>query len=325
MPATPAQQFWLMTGEVPTGPFTVEQIHTELASGRATWQTPACAVGGHEWRPLVQTPGVGPTPVSPLAPPASPASSSPPAEPAVPVPSVTVGAAPVKSTAPDRTAERAGVLIGIGLLFGAIALIGGLVYLGYEWLRPYTPLEVCRKFDEAKTAAEAKKYTTPRMHKLVDELFKDQTPDDPNTAFEFTRESDGPDPGVKLVGFRGSMWVPEAGKRLQMEGHFRMVRTGGWKADDMVFTGAEGVAVDAPVSLVDEFHRGTFRTSNPTPAPKVGGATKTPLTQPPVPRTGIAGVFDRVLNNYGWAGVVAVLAVIAAAVGVWEWIKKKSA
>lgn len=325
MSVTPAQ-FWLLTGQVPTGPFTVEQVHAELAAGRATWQTPACAVGGHEWRPLVQTPGVGPTPVSPLAPPpAPPESSSPPAEPAVPVPPATAGATPAKSTALDRTAERAGVLIGIGLLLGAVALIGGLVYLGYEWLRPYTPLEVCQKFNAAKTPAEAKKCTTPRMHKLVDELFKDQTPDDPNTAFEFTRESDGPDPGVKLVGFRGSMWVPEAGSRLQMEGHFRMVRTGGWKADDMVFTGAEGVAVEAPVSLVDESHRGTFRTSGPTATPKAGGATKTPLTQPPVPRTGIAGVFDRVLNNYGWAGIVVVLAVIAAAVGAWEWIKKKSA
>ena len=53
-------QFWLLTGEIPTGPFTAAQIHAELASGRATWQTSVCLVGGHSWQPLIQTPGFGP-------------------------------------------------------------------------------------------------------------------------------------------------------------------------------------------------------------------------------------------------------------------------
>jgi hypothetical protein len=44
--AQPPTQFWLLTGEVPAGPFTVAQVHAELAAGRATWQTPACPVGG---------------------------------------------------------------------------------------------------------------------------------------------------------------------------------------------------------------------------------------------------------------------------------------
>ena len=56
----PADQFWLLTGEVPAGPFTVAQIHAELATGRANWQTPACPVGGSTWLPLVRTPGIGP-------------------------------------------------------------------------------------------------------------------------------------------------------------------------------------------------------------------------------------------------------------------------
>ena len=45
----PNEQFWLLTGEVPIGPFTVAQIHAKLASGDVMWQTPACPVGGNTW------------------------------------------------------------------------------------------------------------------------------------------------------------------------------------------------------------------------------------------------------------------------------------
>lgn len=311
MSDTPAQ-FWLLTGDVPAGPFTVKQVHAELAAGRATWQTPACAVGGHEWRPLVQTPGVGPSvPVSPPEP------SPPPAESAVPVLPTTTGTTPAKSTTPDRTVERVGVLIGIGLLIGGVALVGWLGYLVYNWVRPYTPLEVCEKLGEAKTAAEAKKYATPRLHKFLDESFKDQTPDDPNFTFDWTRESDGPMAGVKLVGFRMSMWVPEAGRRVPMEGQVRLVQSGGWKADDLVITGAEGVVMDGPVSLVDEFRRESLRNA--------AGKKAMPsnLTPPPVQRKGIAGAFDSVWNNFGLGGIIAVVVVIAIVLGVREEMKKK--
>lgn len=59
-PASPPEQFWLMTGNSPTGPYTVARVHAEIAAGRATWQTPACPVGCSAWLPLLQTPGVGP-------------------------------------------------------------------------------------------------------------------------------------------------------------------------------------------------------------------------------------------------------------------------
>jgi hypothetical protein len=41
----PADQFWLLTGEVPGGPLTAHQIHVELAAGRATRLAPASPVG----------------------------------------------------------------------------------------------------------------------------------------------------------------------------------------------------------------------------------------------------------------------------------------
>jgi hypothetical protein len=61
--------FWLLVGDLPAGPFTVEQVHAKVAAGEADWQTPACRVGSGRWLPLVRTPGLGPqaTPESPAA------------------------------------------------------------------------------------------------------------------------------------------------------------------------------------------------------------------------------------------------------------------
>jgi hypothetical protein len=52
--------YWLRAGDVPSGPFTVEQIHQKLAAGEVAWTTSTCRVGGSEWLPLVKTPGIGP-------------------------------------------------------------------------------------------------------------------------------------------------------------------------------------------------------------------------------------------------------------------------
>jgi hypothetical protein len=222
------------------------------------------------------------------------------------------------SVAPDRAVERLGMLIPIGLLLAVFALVGWLGYMVYNWVRPHTPLEVCEKLNEVKTAAEAKKYTTPRMHQWLDEIFKDKTPDDPNNTFDFTRESDGPEASVKLVGFRMSMWVPEAGRRFPMEGYVRLVQSGGWKVDDFVLSGVEGVAMDGPVSLVDEFRRESMRN---TPGAKALSSNLTPL---PVQRKGIAGVFHHLLDKYGWGSIIVVVVAIAVVMGVRESMNKKS-
>ena len=58
--SVPLTKYWLNTGETPAGPFTLDQVHAELAAGRATWQTSACLFGGTVWLPLLKTPGIGP-------------------------------------------------------------------------------------------------------------------------------------------------------------------------------------------------------------------------------------------------------------------------
>jgi len=54
------RRYWLMSDNTPTGPYTVLQIHAKLAEGEITWQTPACEIGGSPWRPLIETPHLGP-------------------------------------------------------------------------------------------------------------------------------------------------------------------------------------------------------------------------------------------------------------------------
>lgn len=84
--STPADQFWLLAGTTPTGPFSAAHLHAELAAGRVGWQTPACRVGESVWQPLLHTPGVGPSvPHDPVpsggVPPSPPDSDIPAAEP----------------------------------------------------------------------------------------------------------------------------------------------------------------------------------------------------------------------------------------------------
>ena len=59
MTETKDVQYWLLAGELPSGPFTAAQVHSELAAGRATWETLACPVDGSGWQPIVRIPGFG--------------------------------------------------------------------------------------------------------------------------------------------------------------------------------------------------------------------------------------------------------------------------
>ncbi len=126
MTATPAAQFWLMTGVVPSGPFTVDQVHAEVAAGRATWQMLACPVGTADatWRPLVQTAGVGPvaTPGSSDVPPV-PGDTNPPAPPLV----------SSGETEPPIIGRRSRPIAQVGAWVAAAVLVGG-AYFGVKWL-----------------------------------------------------------------------------------------------------------------------------------------------------------------------------------------------
>jgi hypothetical protein len=198
-------------------------------------------------------------------------------------------------------------VVGVLLL---VAGIGAALYGLYEWVRPLTATEMCRRLAAAVSPAEAKRYATARMHPLLDAVHDDPAALDPNDTFEWTQEVDGPRPRTRLVGFRGSWLSREVGRRVRVEGHVLVVQDGGWKADDMVFTAVEGEALPAPVSLVDEHRR-----NPPPPAPGGAGAARPVAARPPV---GFWGYVER-----NWKGVAVVGYFVLA--GVWNALRPRSA
>jgi hypothetical protein len=363
MPSVPpsSERFWLLTGEVPSGPFTVDQVHAKIASGDATWQTPACAVGGSNWLPVVRTPGLGPVAAEakppagegaesaapkPLPAPPEPATApqnvgrtSPPPLPFTPSPPSVPAASSEPAPAPtpaNTKSEHIGAAIGVVVV---LLLIAGIVY-GSSWvwaqIRSPSATEVCKKIDEAKTAAEAKKYATPRMYPLLDAMFADKNALDPNDTSEWTQEVDGPRPDTKLVGFKGTTFVPEAGRRVRVEGHFVVVKSDGWKVDDAVLTGVEGAALPGPVSLVDEHRASLTQPKAPTPGtatvppgknrPPGAGTSFRPtvLDKPAWERHPVGKVVASVRDAIGWGGIVALLVLIAVGAAVRESWRKKS-
>lgn len=315
-----AVRYWLLAGPTPTGPFSVAEVHAELAAGRATWDTPACVVGATAWQPLLRTPGVGPhVETAPTAlPPAVPGSTTPvPAPPPPPTPAQP----PSATTAPPP--PSLGVKVAIIAFFAAcgLALIGWGAYSLYEAVRPYTPTEVCQKLTEAKTPAEAKKYVTPRMQPMVASIFGNPTPDDPDDTFEMTGEADGPTPGTKRVTCRGSTVIPEAGGRVLLTGHFAVVKADGWKVDDFVITAADGKPLPQPISTVDEHRRERLAA---VASPRDPSKPLVPTTKPaPRATSNVGKLFEWLKDTVGWGGIV-VLAVLAAVVwGVREHLKHK--
>ena len=261
-------QFWLLTGEVPTGPFTVAQIHAELAAGRATWQTSACLVGGNSWQPLIQTPGLGPVADEKVLEDLVVVTPSP-SENQSDVPAITSEPAP--TTAPPATDPNE-QLIMIAIWFIAIVLgiglLSGAGYGLYEWLRPLTPTEVCQRMHDAETVTlKPREYVTARMWPFMDDVLTDSSEDTDsevdipveilNDEFVLTNEDDGPD-NSKRVGFRGSSFVEEAGRRVDMEGYLKVVEYDGWicwKVDDIIITGVDGASLPSPLSSIDEYNQ----------------------------------------------------------------------
>lgn len=273
--APPATQFWLMPGDTPAGPFTVQQVHAELASGRVTWRTPACLVGGSQWQPLLETPGVGPAARSQGAT-ELPVAISDASGPSLPIPILVpprATLAPSPATPPSSFERFKAEMLGwfrsgepSARAFKATGVVLALAFCAYclfQWARPLSAKEVCERFGVCKSATDAKSYVTARMYPVVDAFFAEGDAD-PNIEASFTDEVEGPQPGTKRVGFRLQGFMQEAGGRVGLEGYFALVSTGGWRIDDIVISGLDGASMPGPASMVEAYA--------PAPTSRLGGS-----------------------------------------------------
>lgn len=260
--------YWLLVGNLPSGPFTAEQVHAKLAAGEVTWETRACRLGDSTWLPLVQTPGLGPTSVlevEPLVIPVRPRAVTAPPErlmTALPADEVVQPAQSRGSRRTDRsqsvgtdtgqkpsTPATNWVAVVVGVL--TVAFFGWIVY---GWLRPLTPREVCERVDKAKTAQEAKKYCTLNLHPALEAIYRQKLPDS-DDPFEYTQESEAPaDVGGYFVGVRWQGFIPEERRRVQIDGVIHLIKSDGWKIEDIYLLSADRQPLPEPFSLASSYH-----------------------------------------------------------------------
>jgi len=262
--------YWLLIGSAPSGPFTVEQVHAKLTAREITWEILACPLGGTAWLPLARTLGLGP--------PQAPASI----RPVTPVPTAAVTANPNREmkalpanasgaeVSSPREAQRIETPQEVGSSLGSktpahtpnwagvavtLVVLAFLGWLGYEWLRPLTPREVCERLDKVHTAKEACRYCTLNFQPAIEAMYRQHTPDSADDKYEYTQEGEAP-PGIGgyFVGIRGQFHVPEERRRVQVDGVIHLIKSDGWKIEDMYFLSVDRQLLPEPISMASNYH-----------------------------------------------------------------------
>ena len=174
---------------------------------------------------------------------------------ATPVPAVDSGRASTQSRF-----KKLPVSGWVAIVAFAIALILGI---GYEVTkeRPQehavkeskqlNAREVTLALFNATTRNEAEKYCTLNLDTFLDEVFREQIPDDPNDKFEVLDEQDAPNGiGGKYVWFRGQFFDHESRRRVQMAGFCHVILADTWRVDDILISTFDGQAFEQPISFV---------------------------------------------------------------------------
>jgi len=227
-------RYWILVGEIPTGPFTSSEILAQIQSGKCQWITMSCVVGGAMWLPLNQV-----LPHAPLA-------------------ALAVEQSPADNTAAHGTTSQAiptprsnsshltllVVIVGLGL-------VAYWLYSTFFAEVSLSPQQVCQAFNFAKSPQEAKNYATPNMYAALGVLFI-QTDDSDDGSFELTAEQPAPSQiGGDYVGFQVHLKAEKS--PIVMHGVFHLLNQSGWKVNDMIFISINDQSIDPPISVAREY------------------------------------------------------------------------
>jgi hypothetical protein len=147
---------------------------------------------------------------------------------------------------PDRRAKLASWI-------GVAVLVAGGYWLYTLW-KPLTPVQVCERINEAKTAAEAKRYAVPSFHPALDAIYAQ--PDATSESDDTGITGDGPAPagvGGHFVGMTGTVFIPEFGRRVRFEVVVHLVEHDGWKVNDLIYLTFDGRVIDPPLSVAANY------------------------------------------------------------------------
>jgi hypothetical protein len=199
-----------------------------------------------------------------------------------------------------------------------VVVLAAVSYGVYEAARPLTPREAFERFDRAETPADAKKYATANFHPVIDALTS--LPDDSDDWVEYTH--DGPAPpelGGHFIGMRGDTFVPEAGRRMRIDGVVHLLDRDGWKVNDLFFLAVDGRRIDPPLSLA----AGVRGAAGPGGRPAPSGQATRAWYENPVNQRVAAGGAVGVLKSGGFKLLGGL--VLAVGGGLWAWLRRANA
>lgn len=304
------------------GPFTSAQLRAMAVAGQITRTDMIWKEGWTRWVAAGEVKGIFPTQrASESSVPRAYVTTQvqpPPASPVSPPSAIPVAYTTQAENVPFRPTAAGRWVIGISV----VLLAGFLGWIVCWWLTPFTPREVCERWDSARTAQEAKKYCTLNMHHVVDQMFNDPGPDTDDPV-EFTQEGDAPpNVGGYFVGVRMHFYSPEVRRRVQVDTVIHLIKSDGWKIEDIYFLSLDHQRLPEPISLAWlAANRGLGQPTSP-PEPAAGGTTaKEWYTNPKIQKNVGRGALSWLAHGGGgkWlAGIgVAFLAAISA---LWKQI-----
>lgn len=224
--------YWLMPGDTPQGPYSVEEILQQIQAGTCTWTTKASLVGSQSWMPLNQLLTLAP--VAQVAPAKAP-----------------VGTPPKATHAPGWSPVEKSILFVVVLIACWCAWYFFVNDTSSSRLSPQR--EVCQKLIDTKNVNEAMKLVTPNMYSATQAVYAlpDTSPTDDKLELLDEEPALPQHGGGYYIGYK--MHIRDNQETSILEGVFHVIHQSGWKVHDWYVCKGNGQNIEPPLSMAREY------------------------------------------------------------------------